>query len=294
MKTNMRMTLLQAGCDLFIGYVCVYGKFGLAPMGLAGLAAAFLISRVFMAFLCVYHLVKLQQHGVLRLGFRSCMRVNVTMLRRIFFLGLFLGFSLVFRMAFKFCIMIVIGRLGAAPQKMYALIRTVARPGYAFVMSIAIVGRILMGKYQQRPDQQYIMGHVGYALMTIVLFLVSLVFYIVFVPFVRWLDHTATPTVLAGCQAMLPLEILLFWIDGFSLLSIYLLSGMKETIYPALVSFFSFFMVGLPLVYLFTEYFVLGLQGIYLVLILVHFITFALTYLGFRRKIALRQRGLSL
>ncbi|MGB0356998.1 MAG: polysaccharide biosynthesis C-terminal domain-containing protein, partial [Cytophagales bacterium] len=277
-KTNLKMTLLEAFTSVFLAYVFMYGKLGWPRMGLLGSALSFLTSQLLVAIVCGYQLTQLQRRGKVLLSFHACKQVRFKALKKIFLLGIFLGLSYSCRTAFNSAIMIIAGRLGETQLRVFSSIKTIRRPCYAIIFSVAAMGRILISKYQHQPEKKRNISHFSYILITLASFLIGAVLYLGGTPMLRWMDKTATPAFLTHCQQILPFEMLFIWIDGLAFLSIALLAGTKVTVYPAFIVFFTSFTIGCPLANILANDFNLGLEGIYIALCSSALIAFIATY----------------
>lgn len=231
--------LLNAG----LNWILIFGRWGLPPLGVPGSALATTISRWLMA------------GGLLALTWPHLgpylrpWRPETTAwepLRRMFALGLPLGFQILFEYGVFGGVGLLMGRVGAAAVAGHTLALNFAAITFMVPFGIGGAASVLVGRAvgAGRPDDARRIATaalvVGASFMTVTAGL------FVGLPGLLARAYSPDPAVVAVAATLIPLAGLFQVFDGTQAVAMGILRGVGDTRVPVLVNLAGYYAVGLP------------------------------------------------
>jgi MATE family multidrug resistance protein len=254
--------VLAAVVNAFANYALIFGNWGAPELGVRGAAIASVLTQITaLAAVVVYIWLRLPQHTL----FRRWWRADVEMMRRVFRLGLPIGFTSLSESGLFAATALMMGWLGTVPLAAHGIAVQLASITFMMHLGLANAATIRAGNAYGRRDPAHMergalvvtLLSIGFAGLTILLFvglpepLLSL--------FMRDGEPAREQILLIG-TGLLVMAALFQLVDGAQVVALGLLRGVQDTTVPMIYAALSYWALGLPCSYLFG--FVLGLDGI--------------------------------
>lgn len=269
-KPSMYASLLANIFNVILNYMLIFGNWGAPAMGIEGAAIGTLISRVLALFFMISYLF-------IDKKFSPYLR-NITRkgLDKLLFIKIFkLGFPsaaiMFFEVTFFTCAVWLSGLLGKNYQAANQIALNLSTVTFMFAMGFGVAAMIRVGN--QKGKKNYIELRRVALSMFLLIFLFDIVFCTLFLVFndqLPWLylDLESSSNV-SDIYQVVSLSASLLIISGFFQISDGLqavvlgaLRGLQDVNIPALIAFFSYGLIGLPISYILgikLEYNVMGI-----------------------------------
>lgn len=228
-----------------LGYVLMYGKFGVPPMGVvgSGLATAIVCWIQAIAFL-IYVCCSDRYRGIGRgvPGHKPDWNALWGLLR----IGGPMGVTLLMEGGLFIVTALVIGRLGEQAVAMHQIALSVASLAFMIPLgvSMAITVRVAHAKGRGDPAGVRRAAFVGFG-MTLLTQAFSCTLMLVF-PAVIVSFYTHDPAIVGGALLLLRLAGLFQLSDGLQVAANGALRGLKDTRMPMVITLFAYWIVGMP------------------------------------------------
>ena len=269
-KPSMYASLLANIFNVILNYMLIFGNWGAPAMGIEGAAIGTLISRVLALFFMISYLF-------IDKKFSPYVR-NITRkgLDKLLFIKIFkLGFPsaaiMFFEVTFFTCAVWLSGLLGKNPQAANQIALNLSTVTFMFAMGFGVAAMIRVGN--QKGKKNYMELRRVALSMFLLIFLFDIIFCALFLVFndqLPWLylDLESSSNV-SDIYQVVSLSASLLIISGFFQISDGLqavvlgaLRGLQDVNIPALIAFFSYGLIGLPISYILgikLEYNVMGI-----------------------------------
>jgi MATE family multidrug resistance protein len=269
-KPSMYASLLANIFNVILNYMLIFGNWGAPAMGIEGAAIGTLISRVLALFFMISYLF-------IDKKFSPYLR-NITRkgLDKLLFIKIFkLGFPsaaiMFFEVTFFTCAVWLSGLLGKNPQAANQIALNLSTVTFMFAMGFGVAAMIRVGN--QKGKKNYMELRRVALSMFLLIFLFDIIFCALFLVFndqLPWLylDLESSSNV-SDIYQVVSLSASLLIISGFFQISDGLqavvlgaLRGLQDVNIPALIAFFSYGLIGLPISYILgikLEYNVMGI-----------------------------------
>lgn len=262
--TALSMWVLIGGNILNIcgNYVLIYGHFGLPELGLSGAGLSTLFSRIVMAFVMAGVFLLRSKYKVFFQGFRSgCInRVDFFHLNK-------LGWPIACQMGMETASFsltsIIVGWVGTTALAAHQVMLTISQLGFMIYYGVGAAAAVRISNAYGRQDERAVKGN-AYAAIQLVLFLAVVVSIPIFL-FRHELGALFTDN--RQVQDLVALTVIPFMVyqfgDGMQIVfgnSLRGISYVKPLVFSA---FFAFFVIGLPLSYIFAIVLHAGLIGVW-------------------------------
>lgn len=263
MRPAMVITLAANIVNYFGNKALIYGNWGFPEMGLNGAGISTLFTRLFMALIIVLFLYRSKYMHEYSLSLRIP-NINWQTVKRIYKLGLASGFQYFFEVGcFTFAI-IMIGWFGASPQAAHQIALNLASISYMFALGISAATAILIGR--AFGEKNWIkLRRTG--IVSIFLGIANMsVFGIAFIVGKDYWPSLYTPDIEVQKIASTLLVIAAFFqvFDGAQAVGIGILRGMGDIKFPTVITFASYWLVGITTAYVFGFWFNLKTSGVWI------------------------------
>ena len=267
MKPAMIIALLANIINAFANWVLIFGELGFPKLGIAGAAWATFASRVFMAAAIMFYVMrnqKFKQYDV-NFHFRG---LDFQIIKKILRLGLPSGFQYFFEVgAFSFAV-IMIGWIGANELAAHQIAINLASISFMAVLGISQAASIRVGNAMGEQSVSKIRkaGFTGIFLGASIMSLAGLTFIILnnFLP-TLYIDDEA---VISIASRLIIIAALFQLSDGTQAVGIGVLRGLTDVKGPTIITFVAYWIISLPIAYLLAFNFNLGVDGVWIGLLI--------------------------
>ena len=292
-KQAMKITIWGNVLNIIIAVILVKGVFGIAPLGVKGVGIATLIDRVLMMIVMIWYVFR-SHNFKSYLQYFSVKFINFSKIRNVVKIGLPVALQYVFEIGAFAVAAIMAGQLGSIEQAAHQTAITLVAMTYMMAGGIASATTIKVGNSFGKKNyirlQKF--AHASYHLVIIFM----LFFAIIFTLFNQYLPYliTSDAKVIVLAAQLLIIAGIFQIFDGAQVVGLGSLRGIGDVNIPTFITFFAYWLIGLPFSYLLGIYFNLGINGIWYGLTLGLFTSSVLMYFRFQHvmKIKLGQTKL--
>jgi MATE family multidrug resistance protein len=267
MRPAMIIALLANLVNAFTNWLLIFGNWGFPSLGLDGAGWATFASRVFMALALMGFVMnnKFFSKYDVTFHFKS---INLPVIKKILALGLPSGFQYFFEVgAFSFAV-VMVGWLGTKQLAAHQIAINLASISFMAVLGISVAGSIRVGNAVGKKNikETRIAGFTASFLGASVMTFAGIIF-VVFRDFMPSL-YVNDETVISYASSLLIIAALFQISDGMQAVGIGILRGLTDVKIPTAITFIAYWIVGLPVGYLLGFNFELGVQGVWIGLLL--------------------------
>jgi multidrug resistance protein, MATE family len=278
----MYVSVFSNALNVLLNYILIFGKWGFAPMGMQGSCWASFITRVMMALLMFLYIFYHKKYKCYKEAFLF-KKIELVRMKKIVKVGAASGLQWLFEVgAFAFAL-VMIGWIGKKEQAAHQIALQLAALTYIVASGISAAASVRVGNQLGKNNQRNLKKAAAAAF--ILATAIQLVFATLFVLF-----RFVLPTLFNHEQevqkmvASLLLIAALFQIsDGIQVVGLGVLRGIKDSTIPTLLTFITYWVIGLPACYLLAFQFNLGIQGIWYGLTLALTLAASLLYYRFQQ-----------
>ncbi len=266
MKPAMVVTILANFINIFVNWILIFGNLGAPALGLAGAGWATFTTRTLMAIslaLYVSYAVRFKPSNP-NLHFKT---VDFKIIRNILKIGVPSGIQYFFEVGAFAGSAVIIGWLGTTPLAAHQIALNLAAISFMFALGISSAASIRVGIAVGRQDIRGV-RMAGFSAI-ILAGLVMGIFGIIFVSFRYFLPalYIDDPAVIDVAASLLIIAALFQLSDGTQAVGIGALRGIADTRIPMFITFFAYWVIGLPGGYFLGFTLQLGVQGIWIALL---------------------------
>lgn len=284
MQTSIAMWILLGGnaFNIIFNYLLIYGKFGFPELGLTGAGLSTMASRILMALVFAYILLRQARYEPFRKGFFG---VRTTMRGVLRNAKVSLPVALQMAMetgTFTFSA-VMVGWIGAAELASFQVMVTIGTLGFMFYYSVGAAIAIRVASYAGKED---IVGlrrsaWAGYHILLLFATAASTIFFVFSDALIRVFTDDPAVSVIA-VTLIVPL-VLYQYGDATQICFANVLRGTARVMPIMWIAFFSFVVVGIPAAYLLGFPAGLGVQGVFLSFSVSLFVAAVLFFWDFQR-----------
>jgi MATE family multidrug resistance protein len=267
MRPAMIIALLANLVNAFTNWLLIFGNWGFPQLELDGAGWATFASRVFMALALMGFVMnnKFFSKYDVTFHFKS---INLPVIKKILALGLPSGFQYFFEVgAFSFAV-VMVGWLGTKQLAAHQIAINLASISFMAVLGISVAGSIRVGNAVGKKDiaetrrAGFTASFLGAGVMTF-----AGIIFVLFRDFLPTL-YVNDETVISYASSLLIIAALFQISDGMQAVGIGILRGLTDVKIPTAITFIAYWIVGLPVGYLLGFNFELGVQGVWIGLLL--------------------------
>lgn len=251
-QTRQAMVIIVA-CNLInilLNWVLIYGKLGAPAFGLNGAGWATLTSRILMALLFYYYVSSSKRYKPYTISF-GIKKLSFPLLTRLAQIGVPTGFQFVFEVGAFSAAAVMMGWIGVNALAAHQIAISLASISYMMASGISSAAMVRVGNQLGRNDIRTL-REIGFTSFTMAAAFMS-VFAVVFVLFRNFLpllyidelpvvEVTASLLIIAGVFQLS---------DGMQVVGLGALRGMADVKIPTVITLVAYWVIGLPLGYLF-------------------------------------------
>lgn len=241
----MIVSLVANLLNILLNYLLIYGNWGFPELGLAGAGYASFISRIVLAVLIAGY-VLLHPHFKpynLRFHFRQ---FNGKLQKRLLNIGLPIGLQMIFEISSFAGAALMMGWLGADQLAAHQIALSLAALTYMVANGLAAAATVRVGNqigrkdYLQMREVAFSATHMALLFMGVSAVLFLLLRHILPTVFID------SPVVIALASQILVVAALFQLSDGLQVVALGSLRGMGDVKGPSVITFISYWLIGLP------------------------------------------------
>lgn len=267
MKPAMIIAILANLINAFVNWILIFGELGFPRLELNGAGWATFASRLFMAICIMIYVMKSKLFRQYNVSFHF-KNFNRHIIKKILSLGLPSGFQYFFEIgAFSFAV-VMVGWLGTKQLAAHQIAINLASISFMAVLGISVAGSIRVGNAVGMKDifETRRAGFTASLLGAFVMFISGVIF-------ILFRNHLPTlyvqdDQVINYASSLLIIAALFQLSDGTQAVGIGILRGLTDVKIPTAITFIAYWIVGLPIGYLLGFTFDLGVQGVWIGLLL--------------------------
>jgi MATE family multidrug resistance protein len=267
MRPAMYVTLGANVINALANYIFVFGKLGLPAMGLQGSGIATFSARTSMAIVMICFVFKSKRCSEFQLNpFKE--KLDFKIIRKILRLGLGSGFQYFFEVACFTFAAYMAGWLGAFPLAAHQIALSMASITYMAVAGISAAGAIrvsgAIGAGNRLEARRAGFSAIGLAFTYMLGTAMLLILLKGYIPYL----YVNEPVVIAIASKLLFIAALFQIFDGIQATGIGVLRGLTDVKIPTIITFIAYWIIGIPLGYFLCFIMKLGVQGIWIGLLI--------------------------
>ncbi|TVP46124.1 MAG: MATE family efflux transporter [Mongoliibacter sp.] len=249
-KQAMYITLLCNALNVFLNWIFIYGKLGIPAMGLNGAGWATLISRVIMGMAIAYYVWKSKRYKPFELSF-GFKNLNFPMVSKLLKIGVPTGFQFIFEVGAFSSAAIMMGWIGVNALAAHQIAINLASISYMMASGLSAAAMVRVGNQLGRKDI-ISLREAGFTVFAMVTMFMS-ISAIIFIAFREFLPslYIDDMEVIKMSATLLIIAGLFQLSDGIQVVGLGALRGMSDVKIPTIVTLVAYWVIGLPLGYLF-------------------------------------------
>ena len=271
-RPAMYATLLGNITNVIINYFLIFGFWIFPKMGVEGAALGTLFSRFFMLFFIIFY-VKFNRSFTVYLTNLRYISLNFKLFRKIFSIGFPSAIQMFFEVLFFTVAIWLSGFLGKNPQAANQIALNLSSMTFMFAMGLGVTAMIRVGNQKGKKD--YIsLKRIAYSIFLLV-FVLDVVFCMLFLlgnDNLPWLYlNRSNPLQFSDVDQVVKIASTLLIVsaffqisDGIQAVVLGALRGLQDVNIPALITFFSYGIFGIPISYFLGIHTQLGAVGIWI------------------------------
>ncbi len=261
-RVAMLITIGSNLLNVLLNYLMIFGHWGFAPMGMMGACWATFISRVVMAIGMFAYVYYNKHFKVYWKGFNK-IKVTRKLVNKILAIGVPSGLQWVFEVgAFAFAV-VMIGWISPKAQAAHQVALSVAATTYMMASGLSAAASVRVGNQLGIKNREGVRT-AGFSAFVMVLVFMSLMA-ICFIVFRNQLPALfSNDTEVIGISSSLIVIAAFFQLsDGVQVVGLGALRGIKDVKIPTFITLLAYWIIGLPMSYVFGFTFHLGVQGVW-------------------------------
>jgi multidrug resistance protein, MATE family len=263
MRPGMFIVLSANIINVIVNWLLIFGNWGFPELGLTGAGWATLASRIYMLSALLFFVLKSSRFKKydIRLKFKE---INFPIITKLLKLGLPSGVQYFFEVgAFSFAV-IMVGWLGTIELAAHQIAINLASISFMVALGLSTAGGILVGNAVGKQDiyETRNSGFTSLIISALFMFFAGVTFIILrnFLP-ALYIDDV---NVISIASTLLIIVALFQISDGVQAVGIGILRGLTDVKGPTLITFVSYWILGLPAAYMLGFTLELGVVGVWI------------------------------
>ena len=261
-KQSMYITIVGNIVNIILNYILIFGKLGVEPMGLYGAGLATMISRVLMAIMMISFVYFNHRFAIywenFKIGFFS-----TKLIKEILKLGFPMSFQFIFEVSTFSLAAIMIGWLGTGPLAAHQIAINMASISYMIALGISSAATIRVGNQLGQKDYKTLRNAALTCYVMAIMFMSMTAVFFILARNSLPLLYINDPEVIAQAAILLIIAGLFQLSDGIQVIGLGALRGMSDVKIPTLITLISYWLIGLPLGYVFGFPMGMGALGVW-------------------------------
>lgn len=261
-KQAMQITIWGNVLNVVLAIILVKGMFGFEPMGIRGVGIATLIDRIMMMFAMMFYVLKSKHFKSYLEGFKI-FSIQWARLKNILRIGAPVAMQYVFEIGAFAGASLIAGKIGALEQASHQVAITLAAMTYMMASGIAAAATIKVGNTYGNGKFHRLQkfAKVSYHLVLVFMIFTALIFAIFNKQLPLLISQDQEVIVLAAQLLVIAGLFQLF--DGTQVVGLGVLRGMGDVNIPTFITFFAYWVIGLPVGYFLGINLGMSVQGVW-------------------------------
>lgn len=283
MRPAMFVAIAANAVNIFCNWMLIYGNLGAPALGLDGAGIATFFSRIFMMAALMLYVMNNKYFKQFDVSFHF-KKINFPIIKKILSIGLPSGFQYLFEVGAFSSAVIMVGWLGTKPLAAHQIAINLASISFMGVLGISAAGGIRVGNAVGKQDISEVRKSGFTALILAVI--VEIFTAAIFIIFKNYLPslYINDGEVISIAASLLIIAGIFQISDGIQAVGIGILRGLTDVKIPTLITFIAYWIIALPVGYLLGFIFHLGVQGIWIGLLIGLTVSASLLTLRFNRR----------
>ena len=261
-KIAMLITVGSNLLNILLNYLMIFGHWGFPKMGLMGSCWASFISRVAMAIAMFSYVYYNKPFRVYREGFRF-KNISKELTKKILAIGIPSGLQWFFEVgAFAFAV-IMIGWISPKAQAAHQIALSLAATTYMMASGLSAAASVRVGNQSGLKNKEGVRT-AGFSAFVIVMVFMGLMA-TSFILLRNYLPSlfTKDADVINIASSLLVIAAFFLLSDGIQVVGLGALRGVKDVKIPTVITLIAYWVIGLPMSYVFGFKLNMGVQGIW-------------------------------
>ncbi|RYU92315.1 MATE family efflux transporter [Mucilaginibacter terrigena] len=266
-KQAMLISIWGNVLNIVLGVIFVKGLFGISPMGIKGVGYSTLIDRSVMAVVMAIYVLRspIFKKYLKDFAIRNIDRIRGLQLLKI---GTPVAMQYVFEVGAFGGAALMIGSIGMVEQAAHQVAISLASMTYMMASGISAAAAIRSGNYFGSGNHRELrLSAISNYHIVIVFMSCTAIIFTLFNHLLPWI-YTSDKSVIHIAEQLLIIAAFFQLFDGTQVVGLGVLRGMGDVNMPTLLTFISYWIIGLPVAYLLGIYFNLGVMGVWYGLVL--------------------------
>jgi multidrug resistance protein, MATE family len=279
-KQAMTISIIGNVINICLGIIFVKGMFGIKPMGVSGVGLSTLIDRTLMALAMAFYVLRSSHFNVYLKTF-ALKQVSRIRSLKILKIGAPVALQYTFEVSAFSGAAILIGTIGAVEQAAHQIAIAMASMTYMMASGISAAATIKTGNNFGRKNfkELRLSAISNYHIVLAFMSLMAIIF-IFLSPYLPWIYTTDLAVINIASQLLIIAGFFQLF-DGTQVVGLGVLRGIGDVNIPTIITFFAYWIVGLPVGYFLGVVLGLGANGIWYGLTLGLLVSAGLLFLRF-------------
>jgi MATE family multidrug resistance protein len=261
-KQAMLISIWGNALNIVLGVVFVKGLFGIAPMGIKGVGYSTLIDRIVMAIVMTVYVFR---SPIFKKYLKDFAIRNIDRLRglQLVKIGAPVAMQYVFEVGAFGGAALMIGSIGMIEQAAHQVAISLAAMTYMMASGISAAAAVRSGNYFGSGNHHELrLSAISNYHIVIVFMSCTAIIFTLFSPYLPWI-YTSDKSVIAIASQLLIVAAFFQLFDGTQVVGLGILRGMGDVNIPTVITFISYWIIGLPTAYLLGIHFNIGIMGVW-------------------------------
>jgi len=266
-KQAMLVSIWGNILNIVLGIIFVKGLFGVTPMGIKGVGYSTLIDRSVMAMVMAVYVFRspIFKKYLKDFAIRNIDRIRGLQIMKI---GTPVAMQYVFEVGAFGGAALIIGSIGMIEQAAHQVAISLAAMTYMMASGISSAAAIRSGNYFGSGNHKELrLSAISNYHIVIVFMSCTAIIFTLFNQYLPWI-YTSDKTVIAIAAQLLIVAAFFQLFDGTQVVGLGVLRGMGDVNMPTVITFISYWVIGLPIAYLLGVHLNLGVIGVWYGLVL--------------------------
>lgn len=261
-KAAMVISLSANLLNIVLNYVLVFGHWGFPEMGLMGSCWASFIARCAMA-VCLFLFVFYNRDFKPYWQKLNEVKISWNISKTILSIGVPSGMQWVFEIgAFSFAVL-MIGWIGAKQQAAHLIALSLAAVTYMFASGLSAAVAVRVGNHLGLKDKGGIrMAGFSAFIMVLCFMFTSALMFIVFRNILPGFFSKEIEVIEIASTLLIIAALFQLW-DGVQVVALGALRGLKDTLWPTIITLIAYWVIGLPVSYFLAFRLNFGVEGVW-------------------------------
>ena len=261
-KQAMTITIWGNVLNLILAVILVKGMFGIPPMGVQGIGIATLTDRILMMVVMIWYVLKSRNFKQYIQHF-SVRFIDFSRIYKIIKIGVPVAMQYIFEIGAFAVAALMTGKIGAMEQAAHQTAITFVAMTYMMASGIASAATIKVGNSFGSQNYFRIQKFAKVSYHLVIVFM--LIFAVIFTVFNQYLPYiiTSDPAVIPLAAQLLIIAGVFQLFDGAQVVGLGTLRGMGDVKTPTFITFFAYWVIGLPVAYFLGIQLNIGVKGIW-------------------------------